>query len=898
MLVKRFIVSGSSPSISAYVGEDVTLSCSVNSHIKPEEIEEVSWKKINKDEEILVLLYENNKTLSESSDERYRDRVEFFADEIHRGNFSLRLKRIRTEDKGVYICQVFAGQLSANTTVILDRLGFSGLHILVLILCIAACGSALLFWTLIYCISNNTEFVVNHSSRTCHDLGKSVDLPCFIDPRLLNDSLKVEWRRSDAETLVHLYQDEDIRPEAQHQDYHDRAHFFTEDIKHGNFSLKLKDLREEDKGVYTCTVYSGQRSVFSISTKLILGIFVNLSFAPLGDSVVLPCSISPELLKKKLKVEWRRSDSETLVHLYEDGDIRPKAQHQDYHKRANFFKEKIKNGDFSLQLKKVRAEDKGEYTCKVYCEDDSPLSLNNTLKLGFCVDCTVVSQGGSVLLPCSTNIRFITDSIKAEWRRSDSQTLIHLYQDGDIKPEAQHPDYHDRAHFFTEDIKHGNLSLRLDHIRTEDEGQYTCEVYRGQNSVFSGNTSLTLRLLPTVFRLQMFLVFCPNLIMFFAFIFWGLSEGSVNETIFCCGLYILRPLMLLFAAPYINEFTGNNNWWLKYMSYRTEYLVFSTVLYSVLFYSSWGKGLSFAGFKGVLMIILFGIVLLVCIFFIIFSLAEISGKVSERITYIFRVLSAVIRDVLLSLQFILLFYMFGSAEGGFFIVAVLPVITTSTNYNWNITCGQKMGCSPLARRSVWSTMMLLLTAVMMYFYIMALENEKDCVGWACVIGFLQVLWIVWKCLGSHGDYNFIRITAVYVFGSVVVVLISALSLMTELILKTVNSEGLMGDLRITVFSSEILFTLSVLMLMIFAPWIKKDLQYCQIGARCKQKQDNRSDQHSATAAAGSDETQVSGSNQNTAESHKTQSLLKTEDQDAGGTGSTAETKLDSVKSQT
>ncbi|XP_073670196.1 uncharacterized protein [Paramisgurnus dabryanus] len=493
--VERFIVSGSSPSISAYVGEDVTLSCSVNSHIKPEEIEEVSWKKINKDEEILVLLYENNKTLSESSDERYRDRVEFFADEIHRGNFSLRLKRIRTEDKGVYICQVFAGQLSANTTVILDRLGFSGLHILVLILCIAACGSALLFWTLIYCISNNTEFVVNHSSRTCHDLGKSVDLPCFIDPRLLNDSLKVEWRRSDAETLVHLYQDEDIRPEAQHQDYHDRAHFFTEDIKHGNFSLKLKDLREEDKGVYTCTVYSGQRSVFSISTKLILGIFVNLSFAPLGDSVVLPCSISPELLKKKLKVEWRRSDSETLVHLYEDGDIRPKAQHQDYHKRANFFKEKIKNGDFSLQLKKVRAEDKGEYTCKVYCEDDSPLSLNNTLKLGFCVDCTVVSQGGSVLLPCSTNLRFITDSIKAEWRRSDSQTLIHLYQDGDIKPEAQHPDYHDRAHFFTEDIKHGNLSLRLDHIRTEDEGQYTCEVYRGQNSVFSGNTSLTLRLL-------------------------------------------------------------------------------------------------------------------------------------------------------------------------------------------------------------------------------------------------------------------------------------------------------------------------------------------------------------------------------------------------------------------
>ncbi|XP_073712800.1 junctional adhesion molecule-like [Misgurnus anguillicaudatus] len=123
--VERLIVSGSNKSISVYAGEDVTLSCSVDSHIKPEEIEEVSWKKRDKGEPITVLLYQSNETQSESSDEQYRDRVEFFTDEIHRGNFSLRLKRVRTEDKGVYICQVFTGRLSANTTVILERLGES-----------------------------------------------------------------------------------------------------------------------------------------------------------------------------------------------------------------------------------------------------------------------------------------------------------------------------------------------------------------------------------------------------------------------------------------------------------------------------------------------------------------------------------------------------------------------------------------------------------------------------------------------------------------------------------------------------------------------------------------------------------------------------------------------------
>uniref|UniRef100_A0A671T5H7 Ig-like domain-containing protein n=1 Tax=Sinocyclocheilus anshuiensis TaxID=1608454 RepID=A0A671T5H7_9TELE len=154
----RLLVSGSSRSISASVGEDITLNCSVDSHITPEHIEEVSWRKTDKDEDILVLLYQNNQTLSDSSDERYRDRVEFFTAEISKGNFSLRLKSIRTEDKGdkgVYTCQVFAGGLSAYATAVLDQLGFSLSHIMVLILCISASGSALLLCCLIYCRSHD-----------------------------------------------------------------------------------------------------------------------------------------------------------------------------------------------------------------------------------------------------------------------------------------------------------------------------------------------------------------------------------------------------------------------------------------------------------------------------------------------------------------------------------------------------------------------------------------------------------------------------------------------------------------------------------------------------------------------------------------------------------------------
>ncbi|XP_050960131.1 junctional adhesion molecule-like [Labeo rohita] len=162
--VERLLVSGSDQSISVSVGQDVTLNCSVNSHIKPEDIEEVSWKKTDEDEEhILVLLYQNNKTFSDSSDKRYRDRVEFFTAEIPKGNFSVHLKSVRTEDKGVYMCQVFAGEASANATVVMVQLGFSVLHIMVLILCVAASGSALLLCGLIYCTSQNKDYTCKTS---------------------------------------------------------------------------------------------------------------------------------------------------------------------------------------------------------------------------------------------------------------------------------------------------------------------------------------------------------------------------------------------------------------------------------------------------------------------------------------------------------------------------------------------------------------------------------------------------------------------------------------------------------------------------------------------------------------------------------------------------------------
>ena len=106
--------------VFAYVGEEIVLNCSVDSHIPPERLEEVKWRRT--DQGMLVLLYQHGEVLPGSSHERYRGRAEFFTTEIPKGNFSLRLKDVRTEDEGEYICEARSSNLIGKSTVKIDKL--------------------------------------------------------------------------------------------------------------------------------------------------------------------------------------------------------------------------------------------------------------------------------------------------------------------------------------------------------------------------------------------------------------------------------------------------------------------------------------------------------------------------------------------------------------------------------------------------------------------------------------------------------------------------------------------------------------------------------------------------------------------------------------------------------
>ncbi|XP_042577068.1 uncharacterized protein LOC122136706 [Cyprinus carpio] len=407
-----------------------------------------------------------------------------------------------------------------------------------------------------------------------------------------------------------------------------------------------------------CLIYCRYQNGFTVT-------YSRNTHVGLQSSVVLNFYSVKPLQVRDLKVKWKRKDTKTLVHLYQDGESRLQ---QDYHERVNFFTDQIQHGNFSLRLDNVKEEDAGEYTCKVYSQQRCVFSTQFTLEKDSVVSSylnanvssapLVAPLGSSVILPCFCAKRLLSKDLKVEWRRTDSESLVHLYQDCASQAEGQQQDYRDRAHFFNwiRDLSM-ETSLRLDNLRAEDEGRYICKVYNKQRSVFSTQTSLVPRLLDSFLHLHLFLVVCPNMIMFFAFVFWGVSEGSVNESVCCCALYFLRPFLLLWAAPFIKKlFAVKIKTWIQKYSYVVEYAVFSVIVYSALFATAWEKFLNYAVFNKVIIIVLFAIVFVCCLCKSIYILVTMVGKKSGWIVKIFDVVADMTFEILPTVQFILLLF--------------------------------------------------------------------------------------------------------------------------------------------------------------------------------------------------------------------------------------------------
>uniref|UniRef100_A0A3Q3E5R0 Myelin-oligodendrocyte glycoprotein-like n=1 Tax=Labrus bergylta TaxID=56723 RepID=A0A3Q3E5R0_9LABR len=109
--------------------------------------------------------------------------------------------------------------------------------------------------------------------------GDDVILRCHVKPEYNVRALTIEWSRSgtldrpwevegEEEDYVHLYRNQKDNEDGKIRAYINRTDLLKDSLRHGNVSLKIKNVTVDDQGTYRCfipklssRVWRGERSV-------------------------------------------------------------------------------------------------------------------------------------------------------------------------------------------------------------------------------------------------------------------------------------------------------------------------------------------------------------------------------------------------------------------------------------------------------------------------------------------------------------------------------------------------------------------------------------------------------------------------------------------------------------
>uniref|UniRef100_K7FFK2 Butyrophilin subfamily 1 member A1 n=1 Tax=Pelodiscus sinensis TaxID=13735 RepID=K7FFK2_PELSI len=98
--------------------------------------------------------------------------------------------------------------------------------------------------------------------------------------------------------------------------------------------------------------------------------------------------------------------------------------------------------------------------------------------------------GDDVVLPCHLCPRMSAENMEVRWFQRESIPFVHLYRDGKDQYGEQMLEYQGRTEFLHDGLTHGNITLKILHVRLSDEGWYSCFV---QDSFFFEEALLKLK---------------------------------------------------------------------------------------------------------------------------------------------------------------------------------------------------------------------------------------------------------------------------------------------------------------------------------------------------------------------------------------------------------------------
>uniref|UniRef100_UPI003AAB4B47 butyrophilin subfamily 1 member A1-like n=1 Tax=Centroberyx gerrardi TaxID=166262 RepID=UPI003AAB4B47 len=197
--------------------------------------------------------------------------------------------------------------------------------------------------------------------------GGDVILPCCLEPAISAVTRTVEWSRTDLNPeYIHLHQNGLLIIQEQNPLYKNRTGLFLDELRNGNVSLKLSRVKLSDEGKYRCfipSIWSGAIIQLTVGLSQVIDQSQPI-VAIVGDDIILPCHLEPAMDAVAMALEWARPDLEPrFVHVWRDGQDLLINKHPSYEGRTRLFIDKLKHGDISLKLSKVKLSDEGRYRC-------------------------------------------------------------------------------------------------------------------------------------------------------------------------------------------------------------------------------------------------------------------------------------------------------------------------------------------------------------------------------------------------------------------------------------------------------------------------------------------------------------------------------------------------------
>uniref|UniRef100_A0A3P9DSC1 Ig-like domain-containing protein n=1 Tax=Maylandia zebra TaxID=106582 RepID=A0A3P9DSC1_9CICH len=305
-------VIGSSHPIVALVGDDIILPCYLNSSISASD-KTVEWTKYKLDPRF-VYVWRDGGELESKKNPSYKGRTTVSLHKLKHGDISLNLSKVRLSDRGRYRC-------------FLPDMGETLMELIV--------GAVSLPVIL------RVQKAKTGVALQCESAG------WYPEPELL-------WLDGEG-NLLSAGPTETLRGP---DDLYTVSSRVTVEKRHSNNITCRVQQRNTNQTRETHIHISGKNMMKLRSHS------EHAHPYSVTQDITLLCSVDPPMNAVDEMVEWSRSDlNPRFVHVWRSGEDHLIGQNPSYKNRTSVSIEKLKTGDASLKLTKVRLSDEGTYRC-------------------------------------------------------------------------------------------------------------------------------------------------------------------------------------------------------------------------------------------------------------------------------------------------------------------------------------------------------------------------------------------------------------------------------------------------------------------------------------------------------------------------------------------------------